>query len=491
MKQFIQKAGVRNHTFLFYIVHVLFPSVATLLFCSVSVLQVYFFQVNDFDFGLYLNLIWNIGIGKGWATSLYQDLYGMSFLGDHLVLGAALFAPLLQIWQSPFCLAVLHGLMTGLSLFILPWLVKAIVQSQNACDNYLKQALFVSLFLFVNKIFLAPWAFQTHMGTLFAPCVLLAVLALHKKWYALLVICCALLLVAQERSSVSVFSVGMYAFLLLRQRVLGMVLCVISAVYFVVAIKVVIPMMRGQSAYLYTKMIAPMFDAGKKARYVFWLFTASGGLPLFGGKALLASCCALPLIALNIVSERSPMYSVHFHYTDTISLFLAIASIYGIQAIVAWSAQRRLHTRFVWLGLALLLSVIAIADRKYSPMWKAYALLHSPQKNEYHLLNKELAPFITVPDTITVYTHKGLGPSFALRSERRDATPERVAQNLEKTLIVLSPVVGMWATDFPALLNSAKTNTSLQIVHNSPRLHVFATHDVAHLFQGHNCSAQE
>lgn len=443
-------------------------------------MQVHFFKVNDFDFGNYLNLVWNIAHGLGWDTSLYKDIFGFSFLGDHLVLGAAFIAPFLKVWESPYMFAIIHGLCVGSSFFLLPRLVKHIFTEKFERTDYLVPALLICLFLFVNKVFLAPWRYQTHMGTLFAPFLLAALLALHRRNRLITAVSCFFLLLAQERSSVAVFGVGMYAVLLLERRTLGVCLCLLSSLYFFLAVKVIIPwFQQGSATYIYASQIAPFFEWPQKLHYIVKSLLYFGGLPLLGRRACFAACCALPMVGLNIISSRRPMYHFLHQYSDTISLMLIVASIYGMGMLLRFMEKYGFSVKKFIVVFVIAVTLCGIGNFTITPLGQIVGMLNSSERQEYDALRKELAPFTTMDDAVQVFTHRGLGPQFALRTWRREITPERGRRILSNSLVILSPIVDMWATDYPGIQESVAGNPSLRLVRRSPRLVVYASADIA------------
>lgn len=464
-------------------VHWGLPLCVTALFCAASYVQVRLFAVNDYDYGIYLNLLWNIANGHGWDTSLYRDLLGFSMLGDHFVPGAAVFAPLARLWESPYVLSQLHGVMFGATFFLLPHLVRAIWEHEQADPDdpqgYLAPALFFSLMLFFMRPFLMAWRYQSHMGSLVAPLVLVAVLALYRDkrgWFWAAIV---MMLFAQERASLFVCGVGIYATLVLRRYRLGGFLVVFSSLWFLAVVKVVIPWFQGGArSYLYAQTIAPLYGLGDKVRYTGTLIWYNFLLPLCGRRAMLAALAGLPLLSLNLVSRRETMYSFTHHYSDALALFLLLASIHGFIWLRDLARAKGLAPRWLVGGCVVVLCAAFIHTKWVTPPGLAWRLLQKDNVAMLNALHADLAPFAAVDDDIEVFTHLGLGPRFSLRSQRRVITPERAAMPLRNALVVASPVVGQWTTDYAGITRNLEANPTMIPVVRTPHLCVYASEDV-------------
>lgn len=463
------------------IVHYLVPAILSLVFTFFALYRLYLFQVDDLDYSLFSNIIWNFSQGNGWQASLYIGSVRYNFLADHIALTIPLLAPIFYLFPYPGTLTVIHGLAFSATFFLVPVLTREIWNEYKR-DDYLYAALFLLLALSVFKGFTAAWRYQTHMSTLIMPCILCALIALHRKalWWALF--WSILVALAQERAAVAVFGIGMYAIGITGQRRFGLTLCALSTIYFVAIVRIFIPSFyQNSTGYLYNSNIQPFSDLKQKCLFIinsalYWLF-----LPLAGRNACIAAACSLPVLSLGLISNRPSMYTFSQHYQDMPSMFLAAAAAHGL----LWLAQQHWYRKIPQYTITLLAVIFIIFSTNYSNHSTPFLQLrHLEYTEAVRNLNKEITTHKDIPKHIAVFTTGGLGPRLPLREKRYVIKPDRASQPFSESLIfvtskaIKSPVLP------EKIISVLDRNESVTLIKRTAELSIYASKDLQHFSIG-------
>jgi uncharacterized membrane protein len=371
------------------------PLLATAFFVFVCVYRIWKFRSNLYDYGWFANLISSLARGDGFEASLYMQRFGTNAIGDHALFGFAFLAPLAKIFGGEYFLAAIGGICAGLAVFMIPPLVKAITGKENA-----RMALMLQLGLILNPMFFMP-ALTFHIESAFSFLILVAIWALHRGKDWILWVCVLLLLTASERASVSVFGLGIYAFLMLGRQRLGVGLAALSTVYFFAACYVIIPALSGIE-YTYARYAGPFVDIPKKILYVIFAYGLWLFLPLSGARARLASLGAWPMIGLNLMANKDEQYWKLGIYNDTMVLFLMVAAIYGLAN--KWDKIAHKGRICAVLGVVCAVFLTSRAARDLRPM------RYAPSPRALRAL---LVPYKIVGDDITVIANDRLTPYFS------------------------------------------------------------------------------
>lgn len=456
-------------------VHIAAPLLLSLIGLAAALIKVYEFDPNDWDYGIFSNLLWNFANGNGWLMSLYDGRDQAFFLADHLALLTPIFAPLFYFFPSPYTLSVLHSAAFAATFFLAPIYVKA-VWNEAGRKNYLWPALFLLLSLSLFRGFAAAWSYQSHMTTLVTPVLLCALIALHYRatlWVIMLSLTVAL---AQERASVAVFGIGMYAYFIIDNKKLGISLCAFSVAYFFLAVKIIIPSF-SSGDYGYSSAINPAHELDEKFEFLYEFYSFWFFLPLIGKRAFLVSLCAFPVLGLGLVSERSAMYGYWHHYQDLPSVFFFAASAFGLLRLTDVTLFDKIPKKvIVFLAFVCLYSTYDNSKR-YIP---ARYLVNWQLNPETVRLNKEINAYSNLPPDIKVYTSSGIGPRFTMRKHRYVISPQVAAQKFSSSMIFIAPTRDMFPFNGKTdeLLTQLKTNSSLSLTKHTPELLVFKSKDL-------------
>ncbi|WP_300288660.1 DUF2079 domain-containing protein [uncultured Desulfovibrio sp.] len=334
---------------------------------------------------------------------------------------------------------------------------------------------------FAFRPFLAAWARQTHFTTLVTPFLALGCLCLHKNRPGLAMACALLVCLGQERASVAVFGLGMYAWLLLGQRRAGICLCLLSCAWFFGATQWWLPLMRRYAGlpetYAFARHIAPLAGWDEKLSVLGWLCVWTCFLPFCGRRALLTAACALPSLSLCLIS--SPAYAMlhlNSQYYDLPSVFLLLSMAYGMRRLQRLLPPRRWKPLFLAGTGAYCAILLASQTGWYNPLVTTARLLTAPDRQERELLRADLARITPLPEGVTLYVQSGLGPHLALFEHRYMAMRDQLEGPLPQALLVLSPLAGQAAlgADYAEILHRADAHPDLTLVTDTGRLAIYA-----------------
>ena len=417
-------------------------------FIAASVIQMWSFTINDFDFSIFLTQIWRVWNGWDWHAPFTEYYLGMPYWGEHCTPISALLAPLIGPWKSPYALSVLQAISTGFLVFLLPRLVRTIYQQEKDCseNNWLWAAAILLVLFFVFRFVLAPWSRQVHFTTIVTPVLMLAVLYLHQRRWVLMGICCLVVCMAEERAALGIFSLGMYAFLLLEMRKTGIALCTFSSLWFIGASQVWLPhalKMAGTSLhYRFQRYIDIMGHWDKKSFYLFRIVAYSWFLPFLGKKAFLSLLCTAPFLGIVVVSNYPTIWGMNGQYEDLLAIFLLISFCYAI-IWLQYNLPQRWQKQILAAGTAsIVIVMLATQTGWYNPVVTLTRLATSSERTQFAKLHDVLNKLPNFPDNINVWAQSGLGPHIFYPYSRMTADSRRMNQKLEKAFVVISPIVG-------------------------------------------------
>lgn len=399
------------------------------------------------------------------------------FLADHLVLLAPLFSLSFILAPSPYTLSVMHNLAFSAVYFMTPILVREVFKTAK-CEKYVLPATIFLLFaIWLYPGMAGAWRFQSHMTTLAMPLVMLALVCLHKNRIVPLLLCCLLLALAQERSSVAVFGIGMYAALIFRNYKLGLALCIFSALYFFIAVKLVIPWCAGGN-YMYMSNIHPFTEINKKLFFLLLCFAGFFFLGLCGRSAFFASLCAMPLLMIGLVSNRTAMYGFSHQYQDLPSIFLFAGAIFGLARFISIYQQKRW---LVYIGSVFVIIIIICMENPFFQKNSIYRLAIRQENQAVTFVNEALRDYNSIPANIHVYASSGIHPRLAVRQHSQLIDPKNSGQQFMASMVFVAPTLNMFPNtpkQTEQILENLKNNDSLRPVLQHEHLYVYASKDV-------------
>ncbi|MDW8099285.1 MAG: DUF2079 domain-containing protein [Anaerolineae bacterium] len=398
---------------------------------------------RGYDLGNVDQAIWNTAHGRilqftNWIGKS-EDFRYPSRLAMHFEPIYFLITPLYWLWSDVRLLLVLQAAVVasgawavyrlGLDELVHPW----------------PAAMLAAAFLLYAPL---QWALldDFHAVTLVGGMIPFAFWALRRRrwgWFALLGL---LIMATKEDMPLLMGMMGLYAFLWERQRAIGLGTMVAAAVWFTIAVFVVIPAytLGGQSQYLgrYADVLGPggltlanlpmLLVAVVRGlltwdtvRYLVGMLWPMAFLPLAGWPALLI---AAPSVALNLLSNNPTQHVLGRHYVAPIAPVVAIAAVMGIATISRLLSAidhppSRIpggsplfhfarHATGILAALTLWTSLAAQWEYGFTPLARDY---DPPQLTAHHRL---LARFLAqIPPNASVSTQQNLNPHLSQREQ--------------------------------------------------------------------------
>jgi len=393
--------------------------------------QFYGFYINDYDTGIYTNVVWNILTGDGF----YSDILLRNHLGEHFSPIIILFAPLFLVAPSPIWLLAAQGLAVGTTYILIYFIALKIFGESNR--PYPKAlALLFAVWAFFYPPLMSALIFEFHPSTLGTPLVAGAILALLYGRNRLLWVLVGLLLLSKENAPLAILGLGLYAWLMLSRSQLAVALIATAGLSAALVMGVVMPFFRSGGWEHYDRL-GPLVEWQKKMVYLYRLVKPLAFLPLASWRSLL---CAGPLVALNLSVGYYPQYSGFLQYNDFGSVFFLLAAIHGADSLLG-VLDSGLKPQKVTLLYALIAiaAVAAVGPQRYTVL--TYVRLYWPGDAEQQLY-REIAPYRSLPLNVGIATDGVLGPYLSARQRYIDLKkPENIALLRTGDLVLITSIL--------------------------------------------------
>ena len=300
------------------------------------------------------------------ARFMFSPVLGRSFFGEHFSPILILLIPLHFIFNTPYLLVLIQPIALWLSMLVL----RKILVRENlpagivnlTCLIYLNNPIMVST---LNYIF--------HMEC-FLPLIIFAVF-LYQREGAMLKYWAAILLALTVKEDVGLYLLGFSAYLIIveRKRRLGLITAVISLIWFIIALKVVIPCFAGDTHYKYLSrwghwgetppgiltgfLQHPLtFMKALFSKQYLWLFSCLLFMPFYRKWSWLIF--VIPWV-INSTSSFSLQSKMSLYYGIPVLTFAVIGSIIGFKTTTFKTlSQSRLAPCLVCLAVILNISYL-------------------------------------------------------------------------------------------------------------------------------------
>lgn len=305
------------------------------------------------DLGIYDQAVWGTLHGQWFLNTSSVFSIPIHWLSIHFNLILLLFVPLYAIWPAAEWFTFAQAI--ALSVAALPIFLLA----SRVHDSERTGLLWAVIYLF-NPFLLSAAAWDFHPVSISVPFIAGALLAVEKKNFRLLIICCIWLLLTQEQFGITVAGFGALWFLKHRHWGCGLLLIVIGSLYTVLVLGFIMPALSPWGNH--TMIVNPTSQLSRYgwmggslseifnniALHPIWLlqsvFSMHGtmeyfvflSLPLLG-LFFAAPAWLLPAfadLAANTLSATSMPRAIFSYHSVTLVPILTVSAIYGIRRIV-------------------------------------------------------------------------------------------------------------------------------------------------------------
>jgi len=320
-------------------------------------------ESRGFDLGIFAQALWNTAHGLPQYSSLKG---GISLLGDHVSFLLFPLSPLYSLWPDPQNLIILQALMTAACL---P-LIAAFTREETG--DWTAALAFVLAFCFYLPV-RSPIHEDFHPEILVKPFMIAAFMLLKKNRTLPFLLCLAVIASAKENMLLIPFIFGVYAFLFLKKRGLGLVLMIVSALLLVWEVKWVVPYFSGHAS-LYEGSYKHLDSWRAWLGFLFRSDVLSYAAKIFSPFLFLSFLhptilLTLPTFAQNVLSRNETYMSLNYHYTAGLSLFVVISAVYGYKNLLR---RPVLQANRNWILFALLaVAVLRSGPSEAFFMWES------------------------------------------------------------------------------------------------------------------------
>jgi uncharacterized membrane protein len=320
------------------------------LVCQHSVARYQTYHADAFDLGNMNQAVWNTLHGHPFRfTNRGLDWFGPpTRLGIHVEPILLLIAPLYLIHDGPETLIVVQNV--AMALGAIPLFMLAL---RRLPTLPLLAVAFAASYLLAPEFFgSALWDF--HSVALATPLLILSIWALDAGRYRTFIVAAVLAALTKEDVALSLALLGLLIIVWRRRPYFGLAVILLSVAYAVFCFAVVLPHFNGGISggnnfwYRYSWLGGSAGAALKnilrnpllpftilddnRLNYLGMLLRTGGGLGIFMPALWL---CALPELAVNVLSAHIEQYSGFFQYNAVILAYVMPASVYGAATLVA------------------------------------------------------------------------------------------------------------------------------------------------------------
>ena len=350
-----------------------------------------------------------------------------TLLSYHVELLLVPISYLYAVFDSPLTLLVLQTVVIALGVWPVYWLARRKLRSELA------GVAFVAVYLIAPSLQGANLS-DFHAVSLTPTLLLFAFWALENRRTGPFLVFALAALSAREDMALLVVMLGLYAFLLKRQRVAGALACSAGVGWFLICTQVILPSHNGLPISPFLHRLA-IFGPTVQESLQNWLnepdllwhwlrqpdvVTYLKGLLASGGYASLLGpgelILAAPVLATNVLSTWSWTYSEGAHYSASIVPFIVVSSISGVaflsRQISRLSSFPMRYASAVLAGTVLLVSGAHHYQLGITPPARSFSV---PRVTEHHDIGKELMTLI--PPDASVSAQTGLYPHLAHREK--------------------------------------------------------------------------
>ena len=325
---------------------------------------------NDIDLGVYVQVMWSTAHGRPFYMSLYG--HPVNFLGQHFVPLLVVLAPFYRLWPDARLLFVVQTL--ALTLAVVPLFRLARRRLGGGPGLLIAAAYF--LYPLLHSVALSGF----REISLAVPLLMASAASLLDKRLRQSLVWLALAMLVKEEIAFIAIAYGLYIWLVLHRRRLGILVAAGASLWAVLLLLVLMPALKGAPSYeffdryytlgstpaemLRTLLTRPLVvlrlvSTPHKLQFVGVLLAPLAALPLLGFPIVLL---ALPTLVYLLLSDYRSMTSITFYYAAPLIPFLLLA------VVVALDRLRGLRVAWYRGALVALAAAALVAARLWSPL---------------------------------------------------------------------------------------------------------------------------
>lgn len=328
----------------------------SILVCQHGIARYQTYHADAFDLGNMNQAVWNTLHGHWFRfTNRGLDWFGPPIrLGIHVEPILVLIAPFYLIHDGPETLIVIQNV--SLALGAIPLFMLSLRRLPGL--PLLGVAFAASYLLAPEFLGAALWDF--HSVALATPLLILAIWALDTGRYRTFAVAAVLAALTKEDVALSLALLGLIIIFWRKRPAWGMAVTLLSIAYAAFCFTVVLPHFNGgisggnnfwyryswlggsAGAAIKNILANPLLPLGildaDRFGYLAMLLRTGGGLGIFMPVLWI---CALPELAVNLLSAHVEQYSGFFQYNAVILAYVMPASVFGVAALLA--ARQRIE----------------------------------------------------------------------------------------------------------------------------------------------------
>ncbi len=349
--------------------------VYTIVFTYVPWTQQDAFATFGFDLGYGDNRIWLVNqyiSGNIGFNDLFSTVGGMHMMGNHVEPIMFLLAPSFWIWSDVKIILFLQTFIIALGAIPVYLLARDVTKNRFVALIFAFSYLMYPALQYMNL-------FHFHSEALATTFLLFAFYFATKSRYGIMILFSVLAIMTKEDIALVTLFLGIYV-AIKHDRKFGALLAALSIIWFVIAIKFILPAYSGVDSgfifqYRYGAFGNTFGAAATKAvtdpAFTFDVFMKHQG-PRYGAELLAPTAfigllspetlaISLPMFAENVFSAHPLQQTINYQYTAAITPFIFISLIYGYARLVRWKPH-------IWKLLAAVIFAIAVfANISMSP----------------------------------------------------------------------------------------------------------------------------
>lgn len=342
-------------------------------FSAASIIKYNNYFAGRFDLGNMAQTVWNTAHGRLFMLTDPNGVEEVSRLSFHADFILALLSPFYFLWEDPRTLLFIQTLVLSLGGVFVYLIARELLKSKNL-------SLVFAFCYFLNPAVNYVNLFDFHPVSLATTFLLAAFYFILKKKYYITIVFLILAGLTKEEVWLINALFGLYLILIAKQRILGIITFITSAIIFYLLLFVLIPKAHGSAHFA----LAYYSDYGEspgevikniifspiktfqtlvsldRLTYVKQIFMPLGYLSFLALPFLIF---AAPDLGIDLLSSNASLHQIYYQYSSTITPFIFIAAIYGVYFL------RRLLPEIPDIAFGLfLITCTLISAYSYGPL---------------------------------------------------------------------------------------------------------------------------